>query len=257
MFTFPQGFYKGIPEVGSGLRFDGVNDYVSIPFSSILDLGLTKPQSFNIIFKIKSYASPINLLIDNRTLNLLQRGFNLTLRGDKSIDVSKVATTAPTMRLSSVKSFVSYELNQIYQLCVTLAATKDASGIKIYTDDIDTSGSVLFNTLLDGDDVSGTNYNIASYQGTSFFSNVEIYDLKIFNKELSPSEVSQLHNSFSKNLTGLTTNIIANYDFEQSSGSTLIDSSGNALNGTLINVANTNLGSNNAWVDQYGNPILT
>ena len=64
----------------------------------------------------------------------------------------------------------------------------------------------------------------------------ECYDLKIFNKALTQAEVTTLYNSKNNLIpTTASANLVSNYTFNQKEGTNLLDSSGNALNGTLIN----------------------
>ena len=91
---------------------------------------------------------------------------------------------------------------------------------------------------------------------TIFSPHIEVYDLKIFNKALTQTEITELYiRKGSRIPLTAVSNVVADWRFNQKEGTILLDTQGN--NGILNNFANTNVGIGNAWVDNLGNSILS
>lgn len=98
-----------------------------------------------------------------------------------------------------------------------VAATYDGSSTGIYIDGV----KVASRTGLSGS--ISDNTNPLRFGGTGSFDG-KVDDFRVYNRALSPSEVSQLYNFAPKP--------VAYWDFEDSSGNSVIDKSGNGLTGT-------------------------
>lgn len=247
--------------IGNGLRFDGVNDYVSIPCpsNSSLDFEYTDNFSFSVFVKpdLTEGASG-----SDRGINRLQSGnfvgydimfmrFNantyriaIAILGGGgflyvSFDEPFTNVTGQLIHYVFVKQGNNANTFKIYKNGVSLPLTIEANSPQ--TSSIKSNKPVILNgTVLDP---SALNKN-------------EIYDLKAFNKALTQLEVTELFNNKGSQIPiSAQSNIVADYGFNQKQGTTLIDTQGN--NGTLINFVNTTPGPGNAWVDKNGNSILS
>lgn len=156
----------GVPYVvGNGLESDGLNDYVSLP--AVVNAGII--NSFQIIFKLKSYSNIGSVLLNS---GISSRHMFLYANGLIGINYSGV---------SGVVSQI-LNLNQIYKLTIT----RNINTHKIYLNGVFLS-NVTINTSLD----SLFKIFFADL-GQSLFSSNIIYDLKIFDKELTQAEVNVL-----------------------------------------------------------------
>lgn len=219
----------------SALNFDGVNDYVSTVTGTTL--GLTNQLSISTWFKGTG-----TIISSGNTFCGTAGDFYLTHTGF-SVKNSSCATSTLTF------SPTTTEWNHA-------VATVNGTNMKLYlngqlTDSLtDLSG---YTTLKGADNI----IRLGSHtSGNSFFTG-QIDEVKIYNYELSESEVKQDYNSNSttkvgstnQTINGTTTSLeycppgdtatcyspVAEYDFEEGQGTTANDKSGNANNGTLVN----------------------
>ena len=93
------------------------------------------------------------------------------------------------------------------------------------------------------------------YGGGIYDYKGEIYDIKLFNRGLTESEVKLLTIKEGQIIPSTAiANCIANWNFENKAGTILTDKSVSNYTGTLSGL-NTTLGVNNDWIDKYGNSI--
>lgn len=222
--------------LGAGLKFDGVNDYVQ---HSALDLGLI--NSFSCIFSIDS-TKPFHFVL-NTTADATYM-FGLT-------------PTSFLINLSGGTFFVTvpftFVINRLYHVILTRNNNNFVLYIKSEVDDF--QSSFLYPTV-------SSKFSLICgdvFYGNIFNGNITMFDLKLFDKTLTGLEVTKLYETKGMILppTILPSQLVANYTFNQKQGTTLIDSSPNGNNGTLINFSNTTPSIGNAWVDDLGNSILT
>lgn len=230
-------------DIGNGLKYDGTNDYVTVsdvPFR--LSNGTfccfakkTTISNTNIYYPLVVKQHRTGLFILNG--NLLTYDFNAGANRNTNFNVIN----------NNVNFFVITFEN--------LDSASPSNNAKIYY-----NGNLLLTTT---QKQFGPNNNLEIGGGgggnggtaNQYFDGI-IYDTKIFDKALTQAEIDNLYN-FKGNIIPSTAqaNLVANYSFNQKSGTTLIDSSGNSNNGTLTNFANTTASAGNAWVDSNGNPI--
>lgn len=246
--------YKPLLTIGKGLKFDGVNDYVSLP-NMALSTNYTDSFSIYMIASITSFTQNKLLFITtNQTSDTKGVYFQILSGGSKFI----LTFFTNGGRGISYECTFNFNQNVVYHLCASFS-----NGFcDMYINGVSYSFSkVAFGGYSPTDDTTSTTiYSV--FARAVFYTNYtagKCYDLKIFNKALTQDEVIKLYNS-NNNLIPNTAypNLVANYNFNHKQGTSLIDSSENSLNGTLINftVSDTTLGVNNKWVDENGNSIL-
>lgn len=255
MFTFPQGHFQkkleGLFEYDRGLRIDG-SRYVSFP---------SNPNFLNSISDAYSIAFVINLLafdVNNNVVQNYNAGVNdglLIQAGKQSGGLFYIAFYAATTNGAVDSNYGTFTIqepasNLLHVVCCKHAGA-NASLNTCYSNNKPMVGSGYINNA--GGTINKGQLHIGAIANVSMYSNCIIYDMKIFNKKLSASEVNDLYTG-----TALPSGLVANWTFDQSNGATLIDSSGNSLNGNLVNYSTPeiSLGGQNKWVDKFGNPIL-
>ena len=232
-----------------GLRFDGVNDYVLIPFNNAFNFNITSMFSISFIFSMQSFKD-FSCILHKGGANLTRTdGYLCGIANNNILSFNTLQSTPykerannatiPTLSINTIYNAVIVYNNQVVEFYL--------NGVK-YT----TNSSGAFPDSI----VSTMDMSIGQYRELhgSYQPNATIYDLKIFNKSLSQSEVSHLYNSKNNIIPSTATNnIVSNYQFNQQSGTSLTDFSGNNITGTLTNYTTleTTIGSSNKWLYQY------
>ncbi len=200
--------YPGSPsKFGSAGQFDGIDNYVSIPDSSSLDIS----SAFSIAFWIK-YTSSVNQVIFEKNGN---SGYSVQLFGGKPIiNVGGYGSAQSTWAASSWNDGNWHH--------VVFVVSKFAVGAgKVYVDGVDNTGSNdSAGTPSYG---SGTSLYIGGRTGTFVYSG-SLDEVRIYNRALSPADVQNLYN--------YAPGPVAYYNFEEGSGSSVNDKSGNGNNGS-------------------------
>ncbi len=210
------------------LSLDGVNDYMSVVNHS--DFDLASGQSLTVTCKIKTSDFSKRIMskrpngsgigyefINNSSSGGGQFGVNLT---------TSAGAAGPPYGTSNIANNVWHHLAMV----VDVASTS----CKIYVDGVlqqtkTTSNIGGANTVSNtGDLLFGTLSNYAS------FMNAQLDDIRFWNKAMTATEVLSDKTEI---LTGTETNLIAAWDFENVSGTTVPDISGHNHPGTLNNGA--------------------
>lgn len=243
-----------VNRIGNGLKFDGTNQSTFTPSPASIFNFTTGNFSVSLIVKILAVTSSYGVLFSVYngpsfyglyTGELAGRNLFYAIFRDSS---NNLVFLEPSVLL-----------NKIYNIVLVRSGTS----MLFYID-----GELIgtnTNTLLSNINVSNTylllgginlDFPLPKLQpANTQFQNMEMYDFKIFNTNISAGQVTQLYQSFNQDLTGLTANLVVNYDFNQKSGTMLKDNSSNQLHGTLTNFgATSNLGGG-AWVNSLGNTI--
>jgi len=242
--------------VGEGLKFDGVNDYVSL--GNILDFNISSEFSINIIFKA------FDLTVFNlRSRRLFSKildvagnafGYNIAVTINQ-IFIEFIQGSGNYMQIQALHTF---NINQLYNITLIKRTGIGISNIDFYVD------GILKNTIILGSSGIVTSFSnigntiVGAYCGstTTGIFNGLIFDTKVFNKALTQEEVTELYIKQGKIVPAtVIDNLQLDMRFDDKSGTIAKDQSGNVYNGTLTNFTNTSLGVNNSWVDKYGNSI--
>lgn len=242
---------------GARLDFDGVNDVVTIPNNPLLQFEINQDFSFSIRLKIDAlspaggnnkgffkFSGSIGYVIDFLRSSAANYYMGIFLRGTLGGAGNKI--------VSFIEPFTNVSGQLVHYTYVK--ESTNANNFRLYKDGILLAKTVNFNqTILSMVDTTAVSIN----SGFSQFSKNQMDSIICFNKALDASEVTYLYNTKNTRIPATAVgNVVGNWGFNQKQGTTLYDSSGNNLNGTLINFANTTPSAGNAWVDSLGNPFL-
>lgn len=218
-------------QVGSGraLSFNGVNQYIDL--GNVYD-NLVLPATVSAWVKLdgSSGAMPILVTQDN---NDLYNGFWFMIsRTTLWIEIGDgQGTNLPDFRRGKAAA-VDFQAGQWYHIC---AVVRNPNDIDLYVNGINVGGNVSGDSNLPmssnhPDDVAKIGY---------FFQNGTIYrfkglmdDVRLYNIALTQN---QIRTTMCKKLTGSETGLIGHWDFNETTGNTILDKSANGFNGTLIN----------------------
>jgi hypothetical protein len=236
---------------GAGLLLDGVNEFTQTPV--LPDLS---SSSVTLLFlgRFNAFSNPTYLFtpINNR----IPGTFAITVSSTGV--VSFFRSTASFYILHSSISIRPISLNELTLLVCQYNIASDTAKYYIYD-----------NTL--GKDSSDSNapFPFVVFSGTRVYTlgadstvmpsrnfNGIIYDFAYYDRLLTSQEIDEYWNTLGSYYP--KDNLLLKYAFNQKQGTTLLDSSGNGYNGTLINYTGleTSVGAGNKWVDDLENPIL-
>jgi len=248
--AYINGLIPKVPAIasGKGLQFDGVNDYIDLPKTNLFPTRFPPNQamSASVWFKTNSFTTVQRIIFvgDGVSVRYIDFGIGSDINGNYiSINVQN----------NPYRYIFAYGLltNTLYHCVLTFKS--GTNGGDIYINNVvvasnyhtqnwagSTNNPIL--AAIGSNGAGGSNFN-----GT-------IYDLKLFDKELTVSEVNELY--VNKGQTVPTTaqaNCVVDYRFTEGVGYTLNDLSGNAYTGTLTNFSAGDVGlaaGTNKW-DNY------
>lgn len=214
-----------------GLKFDGVNDYVIT--DSTINLA-TQTGSFAFFIKFNSTGNQTILV--NNTGSGGNGYFIYIFSNQLWVQRGRGAGSGDSIWNISINTSSIYHFAVVYKSDLTMDFY--LNGVLQTRTSNRVSGSIISSGLLR----IGFN-NI----GVLTFLNAIMYDLKMFNIALNSTEVSQLYNK-----TSIPSNCVADYRFNQQSGTVLTDYIGGS-NGTLTNYTTpeTTIGSSNKWLYDF------
>jgi hypothetical protein len=235
---------------GNGLKLDAVNDYINL--GNILNFTLATPFSISIIAYTTVSFTTRGQIIYSKFYN--DRGYYITLNKDRSGLILRTVVGAANYTYKVVISNFSTE-DYKYFTC-TYDGLNTLDSINIYEKGELNETSVEKNNgatnITTADNlILGNLTPIGSFK----FAGI-IYDIKVFDKELTKAEVTKLYQTQGQLIpASAIANLVADWRFDQKAGTVLKDYSGNVYNGTLTNFETTSNLGGGAWVDKYGNPI--
>ena len=240
---------------GNGLKFDGSNDYVNL--GNVLNFEITDEFSIGLILKFNNFNLSLGSLPKIFTkISPAFTGYNFQINSGGRVNFTMVHTS-PNIKVGAI-TVNTLSINTNYNLIVTKSTGITSAAIKIYIDGI--SQTLTDNTLgVMGSILNTSNARIGGWSESEIgFLNGTVFDCKVFNKELTQSEVSKLYQTSNQLIPSTAiSNCVADWRFEDKSGTILNDSSPSNYDGALTNYAagTTALGATNVWVDKYGNSI--
>ncbi|MCP5098322.1 MAG: tandem-95 repeat protein, partial [Chloroflexi bacterium] len=194
-----------VNSTGFALAFDGSNDYVITP--SIVD-----PATTNFTAATWFYLSA-----DQDKVMLAQQNGSGTGRTWLKVTTDGQLQTWLSGD-ASLSSTGAVTVGQWHHATVSF----DGTTVKLYLDGVLVDSDARTMNASDGNFVIGTNKSISKYFDGA------MDELKIYTRTLADSEVQDLFNLVSVDQT----NLVANFDFETVTDATLVDSSGNTLDGS-------------------------
>ncbi len=213
----------GVNYVSSAMNFDGVNDYINV---GDIDNNITSAFTIETWVYWEDAGSTVQFLFGKAYEQMeLHTYTDGKLRFIPATDVA----------IDSVNSVLP--LNQWTHIAVVYEPST-ATG-KIYINGVSVDVKVIgkpITTPLD----SSTNSFMLSRRGVTstssyYYLNGKLNDFRIWNDVRTAEEISSNMNT---ELVGDESNLIAYYKFDETSGSTITDSSVNGYDGTLNNTSN-------------------
>jgi PKD repeat protein len=220
--TTSYNVYAGINASGSALDFEGIDDYVSIQDNPDLNFGTGD-------FTVEFWMNTTLTDVQNDALIAKTDGALLKLWLGRSGDKAGFNITTGN-QLTSLTSINDGAWHHI-------AGVRTAGTLQLYVDGILEASE----TGRTGDVSSSYDFIIGNYAG-AFFYGGKVDNLGIWNVARSATEIQN-----SSNMTALfpeiENDLVAYYDFEDGSGTTLTDVTGNNHDGVL-----TLMDSSTVWV---------
>jgi hypothetical protein len=225
----------------SGLQFDGVDDYVSVPDNPTLDFG---SDNFTVecwTMKLSGSSGWANSGVVGKWNTSAVAGTNEwllqnTSDGNNNLPAFMIESGNTTY---SVNGTSAMALNTWYHL----SAVREDEQLKLYVNGVLEGALTLpANTTINN---VGQNMNVAAFQvtsGAAIYANIRLDELRLWNRALCESEIQNNMNC-GLNAAGQS-GLVALYGFNQgyenadnSTINTLTDASGNNNSGVLNNFA--------------------
>lgn len=209
------------------LAFDGVDDYVSRLITPSLNLtSLNNNFSLSLWVLVPNYSSSNSLnIISFRSSTL--RGFGIQTRSLQRLEFIMRNDTASTSGNEVTNALTPNK----WQL-ITASYNKDTNNMTLYVNNILIKNNTGVITSPPTTMYIGSDYVIAGTGGD--FSGL-IDEVRIYNRTLSDSEITEIYNSgLVANSSLPSTGLVAWYSFNEGTGTSAYDKSGNANTGTLV-----------------------
>lgn len=210
--------------VGKALKFNGINQYMTVPNTGV---------GGNVDFSIAFWFSPASFVstmgIFQVGTNLLSTMFGLTINNSTTLVYRYQQSTTSSVTLSNPLMANTWHL-----FVMTYSATGNGT-YNLYVDNV----NVVINTTN-----GGTGFNLGGnpieigrggVNGNTTYFNGKIDEPILYNTVLTAGNVSTLWNSGTGTATPPTTGIVRRYPFEEGTGTTTADISGNNYSASLLN----------------------
>lgn len=211
---------------GTGLDFDGTNDYVSVADANALDL--TKN------FTLEAWVHPTSL----------GSGYSRILgkSGAYGLGINNANIRFSTYGVQNYDLAYAVPTGQWTHIALVMNNTDDAlfyvNGILRGTVDGTVSAEISGDALWIGASSNG---------GGEEYFNGRIDEVRIWN---TPRTATQIQDNLLRVVDPASANLVATYRFDEALGTSLTDATSNALNGTLTNMTNDD------WVSSAGRDAL-
>ena len=231
-----------VGKIGQGLGFDGVNDYVNIPSAP----SLNAPYTISLWFYPRVFGVQQGLVdFAYNTSN----SPSLYLHANNRLDMEAFNTVG--FRSFSNKVFTTADLNKWWHVVAIVSSSTDPTQWKFYINGIDNG--------LDSSDSYGsyrapsTAWALGSIYNNAHFFNGFMDDVRIYNRSLTQTDVTQLYNIGASNKTatspkvaatstcsvGLSCGLVGYWTFDGKDvvNGVILDKSGSGNNGNTINIS--------------------
>jgi len=249
------GIVRGDWSFNNGLKFNGTSHYADM--GNILNFEYTDALSISSIFTVQDFTvlqPGTNRWIFWKGLN----GFPAYGYFIDSTQISFVFSHSPTQALI-FRHLFSPVINTVYHITFTKTASQTA---KFYINGVQNTADIVsvgtMATTLNTDSFLLCEAKDGAGLMQAYFK-ATLYDLKIFNRDLTSIEALALYNNSNCLIpASCIGNNILDLRFEEKQGTSVKDSSTNAFSCITNHTApQTTLGAGNYWTSKYGNPILT
>ena len=189
---------------GGFFEFDGSNDYIEIPHSTSLNIGTGTSATIEIVYDVYNYVPNSSLIAkrsaDNNSSTDYMIYFNTTLSW-----LTGNSGTGDDLVTSSFQ-----ENRNIQTVSTTINST--TTNKKIYKD----GNRVLSTTYSSKTASNSASVFLGKYFGSGFYFNGRIYSVKIYNRELTDTEIANNFQAnklkYSYNLPIVTDGLLIHYD---------------------------------------------
>jgi hypothetical protein len=174
-------------EKGGGLVFDGTNDYVTLGTDIDYYFNLTKPFTVSIWFKA-------NIL---KNAGLINR-FNGGVLGNHFLTLSTNGTITFHREVAPFNLFSNTKISTgiIYNVVATYDGTSTAEGVFLYINNVSQSKVITHNNLTTSIQTTyGLNIGARTAPGTEGYFLGNFAFTQIYNRVLTPAEISQNYNA--------------------------------------------------------------
>ncbi len=197
---------------GNALSFDGINDYIEMPHST--SLGITGPITISAWIK----ARDPNL--DDYMRIASKGGYNAGYELEYSPYYNRIAVNGNGQADSTHTADFDASWHHIAGVIYG-----DGTG-KVFADNADVTDDATVNSPPSNSDP----LNIGRQDNGKDHFRGEIDDLRIYGRALTDPEIEDLFNG-----VDVAAGLVGHWKFDEASGNTASDSSGNGNNGTLMN----------------------
>src|SRR3989338_2039927 len=248
---FPNGAKATSPtigKIGQGLKFDGVDDIIEVTQSSSINDPLALTVS---VWAKQSTLKTNGYYISKADNSSGGHGWSFGSGNVANSSLSFVVHGFTTTDLSSISASGVITTNSWNHYVVTWDGSNTAANVRMYKNGVEVSYATQTNggsATPQSDSARNIKFARESGTGSTFF-NVNMDDVRVYNRALSPSEVTALYNAgsakFNKTPTdALTDGLVGHWTFDgkdtvwtSATAATTLDKSGQGNTGTLTNMA--------------------
>ena len=185
--TLVNGATYGTGIINQGFSLDGINDVVDM--GNVLDFDGSTPFSISCWVKPNSLAASI--FLGKSFAGPPYTGYTMVISGSKFI-VSLANSYSPDNALK-VQNSLSLSISTWYNVIFTYDGSKTATGLNLYVNNSINTKTILNDNLTGS--ISSVNPFRIGARNTQFYYNGIVDEIGIWNRELTPSEVTELYNS--------------------------------------------------------------
>lgn len=223
--------YAQTDNVGSGraLSFNGVNQYVDL--GNIYD-NINLPITVSAWIKLDGSSGAFPILTTQDNTDLYNGFWFFVSSSNLMFEIGDgLGSNNPAFRRGKIAS-VDIQAGLWYHVCAVMRSTMDTD---LYVNGINVGGEISgeSNSPMSSNypaDVAKIGYHLSN--GVNYWFKGMIDDLRLYNVALTQN---QIRTTMCKKVSGSETGLIGNWNFNETSGNTVIDKSPNGFNGTLIN----------------------
>ncbi len=232
-------------KLGPAMDFDGINDYVNVDYKSILDFKGAN-QSFTISAWIKTDSLSSDTGIVGRWWDVSNSQYVLKIESDTNDIKFAVYDTGTGVQVAE-----SVANSIVANKWIYVVGVADNGVAKVYIDGVQSGSIATYGSIKDIGTEEDLSLGTIWMGGGGQYFNGQIDEIRIYNRALTADEIWQMYvNSkyvsahFGPNTTCVEDpgscvdyGLVGYWDFEEGTGTTANDQSGNSNDGTLTYMA--------------------